>query len=41
MSRTGSYKTQNNFGPLNDSVFTEFSWVVTMALAVPSNDILR
>ena len=35
------YKTQNNFGPLNDHIITEFSWVVTMAPAVPSTDILR
>ena len=34
------YKTQNNFGPLNDNIITELSWVVTMALAVPSTDIL-
>ena len=30
--------TQNNFGPLNDHIITEFSWVVTMAPAVPSTD---
>ena len=35
------YKTQNNFGPLNDHIITEFSWVVTMTPAVPSTDILR
>ena len=35
------YKTQNNFGPLNDHIITEFSWVVTLAPAVPSTDILR
>ena len=35
------YETQNNFGPLNDHVITEFSWVVTMAPAVPRTDILR
>ena len=35
------YKTENNFGPLNDHIITEFSWVVTMAPAVPSTDILR
>ena len=35
------YKTQNNFGPLNEHIFTEFSWVVTMAPAVSSTDILR
>ena len=27
------YKTQNNFGPFNDHIITEFSWVVTMAPA--------
>ena len=35
------YKTQNNFGPLNNHIITEFSWVVTMAPVVPSTDILR
>ena len=35
------YKTQNNFGSLNDHIITEFLWVVTMAPAVPSTDILR
>ena len=25
------YRTQNNFGPSNDHMITEFSWVVTMA----------
>ena len=35
------YKTQNNFGPWNDHIITEFSWVVTMTPAVPSTDILR
>ena len=35
------YKTQNNFGPLNDHIITEFSWIVTMTPAVPSTDILR
>ena len=35
------YKMQNNFGPLNDHIITEFSWVVTMTPAVPSTDILR
>ena len=35
------YKRQNIFGPLNDHIITEFSWVVTMAPAVPSTDILR
>ena len=35
------YKTQNNFGPLNSHLITEFSWVVTMAPAVHSIDILR
>ena len=34
------YKTQSNFGPTNDHIITEFSWVVTMAPAVPSSDIL-
>ena len=34
------YKTQNN-GPLNDHIITEFSWVVTMAPAVPNTDIMR
>ena len=31
----------NNFGPLNDHIITEIWWVVTMAPAVPSADILR
>ena len=35
------YKTQNSFGPLNDHIIMKFSWVVTMAPAVPSTDILR
>ena len=35
------FNTQNNFGPLNDHIITEFSWVVTMGPAVPSTDILR
>ena len=35
------YRTQNNFGPLNDHTFTEFTWVVTMAPADFSADILR
>ena len=35
------YKTQNNFGLLNDHIITEFSWVVTMAPTVFSTDILR
>ena len=34
------YKTQNNFYPLNDHTIKEFSWVVKMAPAVPSTDIL-
>ena len=34
-------KTQNNFGPLNDDIITEFSWAVTMAPVVPSTDILQ
>ena len=35
------YKTQNNVDPLNDHIIKAFSWVVTMAPAVPSTDILR
>ena len=35
------YRTLNNFVSLNDHIITEFSWVVTMAPAVPSADILR
>ena len=31
---------QNNFGPLNDHIIMEFSWVATMAPAVPSTEIL-
>ena len=34
-------RTQNNFGPLNDHIITEFSWVVTMAHVVSCADILR
>ena len=26
----GLYRTQNNFGLLNDHIITEFSWAVTM-----------
>ena len=33
------YKTQSNFGPLNDHIITEFLWVLTMAPAVRSSDI--
>ena len=33
-------RTPNNFGPLNDHIITVFSWVVTIAPAVPSGDIL-
>ena len=35
------YQTRNNFGPLSDHIFTEFSWVVTLDPAVLSVDILR
>ena len=32
------YKLQSIFGPSNDHIITEFSWVVTMAPAVPITD---
>ena len=35
------YRTQNDFGPLNDHIITKFSWVVTMVPIAPSTDILR
>ena len=28
------YKTQNNFGPWNDHIITEFSWVVTQSASI-------
>ena len=31
---------QNNFGPLNDPIIMELSWVVTMAPTMSSTDIL-
>ena len=34
------YERKNNFGPFNDHIITEYLWVVTMAPAVPSTDIL-
>ena len=33
------YRKEKN-GQLNDHIITEFSWIVTMAPAVPSTDIL-
>ena len=33
------YRTQNNVGPLNDQIITE--WVVTMVPGVPNTDILQ
>ena len=35
------YRTLKNFVSFNDHIITVFSWVVTMALAVLSADILR
>ena len=35
------YRTLKKFGPWNDRISTEISWVVTMVPTVPSADILR
>ena len=33
------HKKQNDFGPLNDHMIKEFSWVVTMVIGHASTDI--